>query len=235
MAKRQKPGGGDGRRPHGSGASPERSSGRPSLRATIERALARDEAPGDLLPMLERLRHMAIEGSDDRRFADRRIAELLLETEPWRAALHIRRLLVDLPDEDAHWALMGLAQALLGNHRFAAQAYRRALALDPGNPWYAHNLGHILDVGLDRASDGLPWLERARRRIPDSTPVACSVAHALLRLLRFDEARAVLAPLVRKNAHDPDVWALARKLDRAEAAHARAEAASAGGRPADEP
>ncbi|MBL8718298.1 MAG: hypothetical protein JNL79_20120 [Myxococcales bacterium] len=218
MAKRQKPGTeGDGTSPKSAGAKEL-----PSLRATIERALARDEPPDDLLPMLERLRRMAIEGSDDRRFADRRIAELLLETEPWRAALHIRRLVRELPDDDAHWALMGLAQALLGNHKFAAQSYRRALALDPGNPWYAHNLGHILDVGLDRARDGLPWLERAHKRIPDSTPVTCSVAHALFRLSRLDEARAVLAPLLRKNAHDPDVWAIARQLDRAEAATAPA-------------
>src|SRR5579859_3130467 len=92
------------------------------LRRHIERALRRDDAPHEIVPMLERLQRVAHEGSDERSFADRRLAELLLETNPWRAAVHVRRLLDRAPNDDAAWALMGLAQALLGNHRFACQA-----------------------------------------------------------------------------------------------------------------
>jgi hypothetical protein len=82
-----------------------------ALRRSIERALRRDEAAGDVLPMLERLQRIALEGSDDRLYADRRLAEILLESAPWRAALHVRRLVDGAPEDDAVWALMGLAQA----------------------------------------------------------------------------------------------------------------------------
>lgn len=166
--------------------------------------------------MLEHLDRIATDGSDDRRFVDRRLAELLLEAEPWRAAVHLRRLLSEPAgrDDDAHWALMGLAQALLGNHRFAAAAYRRALAIEPGNPWYAHNLGHLLDIGLDRPLEALRHLRLAHERVTDATPIACSYAHALWRVGRGDEARKVLRPHLRRSARDPDVMALVAQLDR---------------------
>lgn len=194
-----------------------------ALRASIERALGRDEPEGDVIPMLERLQRIAHEGSDHQRFADRRLAELLLETEPWRAAVYLRRLIdSDRPDElgraghedDAHWALMGLAQALLGNHRFAATAYRRALSIDPGNPWYAHNLGHLLDVALDRPAEALKHLELAYKRVSGETAIACSYVHALWRVGKMEDARRVLRPFVARHGRDPDVWALAAQLDR---------------------
>lgn len=166
--------------------------------------------------MLERLQNIAGDGSDHRRFADRRLAELLLEADPWRAAIHLRRL-IDRPggdEEDAHWALMGLAQALLGNHQFAARAYRKALAIDPGNPWYAHNLGHLLDVALDRPNEALRHLELSFKRLPHAIAIACSYVHALWRCGRNDDARKVLRPLMARHAYDPDVWALAAQLDR---------------------
>jgi predicted Zn-dependent protease len=204
-------------RPSGPQPDPE------ALRATIERALDREDPDGDVIPMLERLQTIAHDGSDHRKFADRRLAELLLEAEPWRAAVYLRRLIErDGAEDDAHWALMGLAQALLGNHKFAATAYRRALSIDPGNPWYAHNLGHLLDVGLDKPADALKHLELAHKRCPDATAITCSYVHVLWRLGRIEDARRVLAPLVRKQGYEPDVWALAAQLDREDArAHRR--------------
>jgi len=204
-------------RPSGPHADPE------ALRATIERALRREDPDGDVIPMLERLQTIAHEGSDHRKFADRRLAELLLEAEPWRAAVYLRRLIEeDGADDDAHWALMGLAQALLGNHRFAATAYRKALSIDPGNPWYAHNLGHLLDVGLDKPAEALKHLELAHKRVPDATAITCSLVHALWRVGRIEDARKLLAPLVSRQGYEPDVWALAALLDRADArAHRR--------------
>jgi tetratricopeptide (TPR) repeat protein len=192
-----------------------------SLQRAIERAFAehlgpeQSRDPSEILPMLERLQRIALEGSAEARFADRRLAELLLETHTWRAATHVRRLLRDEPNDDASWALMGLAQALLGHHRYAVAAYRKALAIDPGNPWYAHNLGHLLDVALDRPVEARGHLSRAHRRVPDVVPIACSYAHALMRSGGLSEARAVLDPLLaRGGSRDPDVWALAAELDR---------------------
>jgi len=199
-----------------------------ALRATIERALNREDPDGEVIPMLERLQRIAQEGSDHRRFADRRLAELLLEAEPWRAAIHLRRLIEQGGEnDDALWALMGLAQALLGNHRFAAGAYRRALSIDPGNPWYAHNLGHLLDVALDRPHDALRHLELAHKRVPDATAITCSLVHVLWRLGRPVDARRELRPLLARHGHDPDVWALAAQLDRDDAEAARKKKRSA--------
>ena len=188
------------------------------LRRNIERALRRNDAPGDIVPMLERLQRVALEGSDERSYADRRLAELLLETHPWRAAVHVRRLIEREPDDDAVWALSGLAHALLGNHRYACVAYRRALARSPGNPWYSHNLGHLLDVALDRPADAIKHLERAYKGVPDEPAIACSLVHALWRAGELGRARAVLRPLMRRESSDPDVIALAIELDRAESA-----------------
>ena len=187
------------------------------LRRNIERALNRDDSPAEVLPMLERLQRVALEGSDDASFADRRMAELLLETAPWRAALHIRRLVETQPNEDATWALMGLAQALLGHYRYACASYRKALSIAPGNPWYSHNLGHLLDVALDRPDDARKHLERAHSRVPDEPAITCSLVHALWRCGRLDDARRVLRPLlIHSNGTDPDVSALAAELDRDE-------------------
>lgn len=192
------------------------------LKNSIERALRRDDPPNDVLPMLERLQRTASEGSDERRYADRRLAELLLETEPWRAAVLLRKLVADRPDEDANWALMGLAQALLGHHRFACAAYRKALALDPGNPFYAHNLGHLLDVALDRPGEALKHLERAARSVPHVVAITCSLIHARWRAGDVEGARQALAPLLaRGGGADPDVGALAAELDRADSKRKR--------------
>jgi predicted Zn-dependent protease len=186
-----------------------------TLRRHIERAISRDDAPSDVLPMLERLERLSREGSDERSYADRRLAEMLLEGAPWRAATHVRRLVAREPDVDAHWALMGLAQALLGHYRFACAAYRRALAIAPSNPWYSHNLGHLLDVALDRPRDAIRHLTLANSRLPDEPAITCSLVHALWRAGRIDDARDVLRPLTRGRPTDPDVVALAAELERA--------------------
>jgi len=187
------------------------------LKRCIERALHRDDPPHDVLPMLERLQTIAPEGTDEKRYAYRRLAELLLETEPWRAAVLLRKLTHERPDDDANWALMGLAQALLGHHRFAVTSYRRALAIDPNNPWYSHNLGHLLDVALNRPADALKHLELAVRTVPDVSAIACSLIHARWRAGDVEGARRALAPLLaRGGGNDPDVSALAAELDRAE-------------------
>ena len=92
----------------------------------------------------------------------RRLQAFLRELKnPWRAAIYAKRVVTERPDDDRGWALLGLSQTLLGHYRFAVSAYQKALACAPNNPWYAHNLGHLLDVALDRAQDALQWLRTA--------------------------------------------------------------------------
>ena len=168
------------------------------LHRQIEWTLARAADPRDVLPMLHRLVRLAEDGSDESVFANLRLAELLVERDPWRAALCARRALTHRPADDRVWATLALCQTLLGNYRFAASAYHHALSAAPDNPWYAHNLGHLLDVALCRADDALPWLERAYRGAAGSGDVAASYAHALARAGRIAQARRVLTRAMKR-------------------------------------
>lgn len=170
------------------------------LRRQIEWTLARAVDPSDVLPMLHRLTRVAIDGSDDSLFAHLHLAELLVERDPWRAALFARRVLAHRPEDDRGWATLALCQTLLGNYKFAVAAYHRALTSAPKNPWYAHNLGHLLDVALGRATDAIGWLKRAYQSAPDSGEVAASYAHALARVGRLAEAKKVLARATKRGS-----------------------------------
>ena len=61
---------------------------------------------------------------------------------------------------------MGLCQAVQGNYRMAVASFRRAVALAPSNPWYNHNLGHLLAVALDAPSEALVYLRKAHSAQP---------------------------------------------------------------------
>ncbi|HEX3772080.1 MAG TPA: tetratricopeptide repeat protein [Polyangiaceae bacterium] len=170
------------------------------LRSQIEWTLARAIDPSDVLPMLHRLARLAQDGSEDSLFAHLHLAELLVERDPWRAALFARRVLVHRPEDDRGWATLALCQTLLGHYKFAVTAYHRALGGAPKNPWYAHNLGHLLDVALDRAGEAVSWLEQAHQSAPESGDVAASYAHALARIGRLAEARKVLTRATKRGA-----------------------------------
>jgi hypothetical protein len=169
------------------------------LRRQIEGALARTADPGDVLPLLHRLARIADDGTDESSFANLHLAELLVERHPWRAALCARRVLAHRED-DRGWATLALCQTILGHYKFAAAGYHRALARSPDNPWYAHNLGHLLDVALDRPADAVPWLKRAHEGAPESGEVAASYAHALARAGGLIAARRVLARAMKRGS-----------------------------------
>ncbi len=162
------------------------------LRLEIERALKRAFDPVDVLPRLARLARVAAPSSDDGVFANRQLAELLVERHPWRAAIHAKRALAYRPGDDRAWAVLAFCHTLLGNFRSAASAYKQAIACSPQNPWYAHNLGHLLDVALGAPDRALPWLALAYGAKIDNSEIVASYAHALARTGRSAEAREVL-------------------------------------------
>ncbi|MGH7438576.1 MAG: hypothetical protein ACRENE_23050 [Polyangiaceae bacterium] len=170
------------------------------LRRQIEWTLSRAIDPSDVLPMLHRLSRLAEDGSDESLFAHLHLAELLVERDPWRAALYARRVLAHRPDDDRGWATLALCQTLLGNYKFAVSAYHNALQSAPKNPWYAHNLGHLLDVALGRARDAVGWLRRAYQTAAYSGEVSASYAHALARVGRLADARKVLARAMKRGS-----------------------------------
>ncbi|HEY1960330.1 MAG TPA: tetratricopeptide repeat protein [Polyangiaceae bacterium] len=181
------------------------------LRRDVELALAGPD-PVRVLPLLHRLAARAEEGSDESVFAHRQLAEILLERDPWRAALHARRVTGIRPDDDRAWAALALSQSLLGNHRFAARALACAVERAPDNPWYAHNLGHTLDVALDRPREAVRHLRRAYHRSGQNAEVATSLAHALARAGRTRAARTLLARVLKSNPA-PERRALMRWIE----------------------
>jgi tetratricopeptide (TPR) repeat protein len=178
------------------------------LRHQVESAMRRSASRKQLEPMLERLVGMADDLSDAWVFAHRHLAELRLEQHPWRAALHLRHVLRVQQQDDVVHALMGLSQALLGNYRAAVSAYRRALQISPRNPWYHHNMGHLLDVALGETTQALGHLQVAHETQPDEDEITASLAHCLARLDRVDEARALAGEAVRLAPRNPDHRAL---------------------------
>jgi Flp pilus assembly protein TadD len=182
------------------------------LRGEVERALRENLDPEDILPLLARLARAADPESDAWLYAHRHLAEMGVEHDPWRAALFARRVIARRPDDDGAWAVLGLSQSLLGNFRYAARAYERALALTPDNPWYAHNLGHLYDVALGRPADALPLLARAALAQPSEADIAASYAHALARCGKVTAAKRVLRRATRRGA-TADQAALSRWLD----------------------
>ncbi len=154
--------------------------------------------------LLTQLVSIADEGSEASLFAHRHLAELFLEDNPWKAALHLRRVLSYCADDDILHALMGLCHALLGNYRCAARSYREASSLAPQTPWYHHNLGHLMDVALDDPSGAQHHLRRAYELEPEHDEIIGSLAHCVARLGDLDEAQK-LAELAReKGPCNPD-------------------------------
>lgn len=163
--------------------------------------------------LLTQLLSMAEDGSDAALFAHRHLAELHLEDNPWKSALHLRRLVHYCPDDDVLHALTGLCHALLGNYRVAVRAYREASLLAPQTPWYHHNLGHLMDVALDDAEAAERHLRRAYELEPEHDEIIGSLAHCVARLGALDEARLLAELACEKGPCNPDHRALVQWID----------------------
>lgn len=176
------------------------------LWAQAEEALETSSKRAEAL--LTRLLRMAEEGSDASLFAHRHLAELELERNPWKAALHLRRILSHSDEDDIIYALMGLCHALLGNYRVAVRSYREASHLAPQTPWYHHNLGHLMDVALDQPAGAERHLRRAYQLEPEHDEIIGSLAHCVARLGDLEEAERLAELAYEKGPCNPDHRAL---------------------------
>ena len=165
----------------------------------IEWALCQGRPAGELIPMVERLINEAEPSSPHSTYAKRQLAELIVRREPFRAARLAHEVLKGQPDDDRALAVLGLANLLLRHFKMAERCYRRALALVPHCPWYAHNLGHMLDVALERPYEALPLLALSRRTLPLDREIAGSYAHGLWACGRDTEAWGHLLVAVDDN------------------------------------
>jgi Flp pilus assembly protein TadD len=167
------------------------------LRKRVERALASGQRGSDVICDLELMVREGEALNGDVLFAHRQLAELRLEGSPWQAALHLRHLIAANVRDDGVHALMGLCQALLGNFRAAISSYRRAIQLAPRNPWYHHNLGHLIDVGVGNAEHALKHLQLAYDLQPQEDEIGASLAHCFARVGRLGEAATLAAEAVQ--------------------------------------
>ena len=201
----------------------------------VDVLLERVESSGDdeARPLLERLAELTTPGTEAWGLANRELARLTLDKEPWRASVLAKRVVAYDSADHLAWGVLALAQSLLGNYEFAAAAYQRARSLAPENPWYLHNLGHLLDALLDRPMQAIPLLRRALIRLPGDPHVLASLAHALARAGFTEEAREVMLPVMRKSALDEHHvlyrWLL-EQSDRAVALHLERNGAAPGER-----
>lgn len=160
------------------------------LREQAETALRGSSKREEIEPLFEKLSFMAPDGSELYIFAHRHLAEFKIESRPWQAALHLKKVLAHQTNDDAVFALLGLSHALLGNFRSSVIAYEKALAIAPANPWYHHNLGHLLDVTLHEYPAALEHLVTARKLEDGEPEISASLAHCYAVMGRLDEARA---------------------------------------------
>jgi Tfp pilus assembly protein PilF len=170
----------------------------------VEWAMSKQFAARDLVPMLENLVRAAPASSDASYFAKLRLSELIVGDAPFRAARLARDVLTS-GESDRAWAVLGLAHSLLGHYRLAARSYRHALALAPDCAVYEHNLGHVLDVALNRPLDALAHLDRAHRSMPEEREISSSYAHALLRSGQPEKARELLLRAVKGPAEADEI------------------------------
>lgn len=166
------------------------------LYTDVEWALSQGLPRRELSAMLERLVKAAEPRSSYALYGKRQLSELLVESVPFRAA-RLAHEILEVEPCDRAYAVLGLAHLLLGNYRLSERAYRAALRMVPHCPWYAHNLGHLLDVGLNRSAEALPLLELARRLLPHEPEIAGSLAHALVKEGKTREAMPHLLLAVR--------------------------------------
>jgi tetratricopeptide (TPR) repeat protein len=174
------------------------------LQSSAERALRKGCRRCEVLPVLNRLADEAPPGSEFHVFAHRQLAELHIEDQPWQAALHLRRIVRSGAADDGIHALLGLCHALLGNYGAAVGSYRRALAMAPNNPWYHHNLGHLLDVAMDRTESALHHLRIAHRTESEEDEITASLAHCLARLGQLAEAETMARRAVDNSPGNED-------------------------------
>jgi tetratricopeptide (TPR) repeat protein len=184
-----------------------------ALQHRAEQAIRSSRPREVIVRLLEEILAKADASSEPSRFAHRQLAEIHLEASPWAAALHLRSVLASAPDDDTAHALMGLCQAVQGNYRMAVASFRRAVALSPSNPWYNHNLGHLLDVALDAPSEALGYLRKAHSAQPGQEEVGASLAHCFGRLGRCDDGAALARSLLQRHPHHEDLRSLLSWLE----------------------
>ncbi len=125
----------------------------------------------------------------------------------WRARALSRKArdahehLLALPPSSAAFRLLASIEDLAGRSKDAAEAWRKAIALDPSDPALRRNLLRSLrSAGL--RNDSIREAEALRRLRPESAAARFYAGDAMLELGRVDEAIPLLEAAARSNGGD---------------------------------
>lgn len=110
-----------------------------------------------------------------------------------------------IPAAGRHVLRGGIA-ALAGDTAAAEEAYRAALAVEPG---HVAALGLLSKLLLEREAhaEALPLLERLHALQPDDLAVISGLGYALTRLAAYDKAVPFLRTMVERRPDEPGPWA----------------------------
>jgi tetratricopeptide (TPR) repeat protein len=154
------------------------------------------------------------------------LADALRRQERFTDAIPVYTQAIDLVPEPVqrHWTLFysrGISNERAGNWPEAEADFRRALELNPDQPQVLNYLGYSFVDRGENLDEALGMIERAVAAQPDAGYIIDSLAWALFRLGRYEEAvepmeRAALLepvdPVVTDHLGDV-YWAVGRKLE----------------------
>ena len=154
------------------------------------------------------------------------LADALRREERFADAIPVYTRAIDLiPEaEQRHWTLFysrGISNERAGNWTEAEADFRRALELNPEQPQVLNYLGYSFVDRGENLDEALGMIKRAVAAQPEAGYIIDSLAWALFRLGRYDEA---VEPMERASILEPvdpvvtdhlgDVyWAVGRKLE----------------------
>ena len=167
---------------------------------------------GPAAPCAERQLACWFESSEFARILDASAGSESPEALYWRAralgrmASDAHEQLLSLPPSSATYRLLGSIEDLAGRPRDAAEAWRRAIALEPSDPALRRNLLRSLrSAGL--AEESIREAEALLRLRPESSAARFYAGDSMLELGRVDEAIPLLEAANRTNASDDQVRA----------------------------
>lgn len=119
----------------------------------------------------------------------------------WAHALHLcDRLLEDKPLSAQTLHLKAVALMTGGFLHDALHTVEAALSLEAGNPVFYNTLG-ILFTELDDLPKALDALKQALKNAPEYADAHCNAGRVLIRMGRYEEAVAVLTPVVNQHPY----------------------------------
>lgn len=126
------------------------------------------------------------------------LATELMRLERWIEALpHLEQLVRACPRDARAWYDLAIAHQAAGHLAAARRAWDRVIALKPSADAHARRGEVLLD--LRRWSAAAADFEQALRLDRDSVDAALNLALVRARLGQYEQAQAVLAPLVRRH------------------------------------